>query len=77
MLKRATLVGERTRGGAHAGVFYRIDDHFGIGVPEVKAVNPFCSEDWEGVGVEPNVQVKAADALETAQRLAESRLEMK
>jgi hypothetical protein len=77
MLKRATLVGERTRGGAHAGVFYRIDDHFGIGVPEVKAVNPFGSEDWEGVGVEPNVQVKAADALETAQRLAESRLEMK
>jgi hypothetical protein len=74
MLKRATLVGERTRGGAHAGVFYRIDDHFGIGIPEVKAVNPFSKADWEGVGVEPDVKVKAADALEAAERLAVSRL---
>lgn len=73
MLKRATLVGEKTRGGAHAGVFYRIDDHFGIGIPTVKAVNPFGNADWEGVGVEPDVKVKATDALETAQKLAESK----
>src|ERR1022692_4237482 len=26
MLKRATLVGERTRGGAHAGEFHRTDE---------------------------------------------------
>ena len=31
MLKRAILVGETTGGAAHSGVFYRIDDHFGIG----------------------------------------------
>jgi len=74
MLKRATLVGEKTRGGAHAGVFYRIDDHFGIGVPEVRAVNPFSKTDWEGVGVEPDVKVKAANALSTAERLAEGRV---
>jgi C-terminal processing protease CtpA/Prc len=74
MLKRATLVGERTRGGAHAGVFYRIDDHFGVGIPEVKAVNPFSKTDWEGVGVEPDVKVKAAEALAVAVRLAEGRL---
>jgi Peptidase family S41/N-terminal domain of Peptidase_S41 in eukaryotic IRBP len=74
MLKRATLVGERTRGGAHAGVFYRIDDHFGMGIPEVKVVNPFSKVDWEGVGVEPDVKVKAADALEAAERLAASKL---
>jgi hypothetical protein len=77
MLKRATLVGEKTRGGAHAGVFYRIDDHFGVGIPEVKAVNPFGKADWEGVGVEPDVRVKAADALEAAQKLAETRLRKK
>ena len=77
MLKRATLVGEKTRGGAHAGVFYRIDDHFGMGIPEVKAVNPFSKADWEGVGVEPDVKVKAADALETAERLAASRVGIK
>ena len=74
MLKRATLVGETTRGGAHAGVFHRIDDHFGMGIPEEKAINPFAKADWEGVGVEPDVKVKAAQALETAVKLAESRL---
>ncbi|WP_263350664.1 S41 family peptidase [Acidicapsa acidisoli] len=77
MLKRATLVGEKTRGGAHAGVFHRIDDHFGIGIPEVKAINPFGAADWEGVGVEPDVKVKAADALETAAKLATDKLQKK
>jgi C-terminal processing protease CtpA/Prc len=76
-LRRATLVGERTRGGAHAGVFYRIDDHFGMGIPEVKAINPYSKTDWEGVGVEPDVKVKAADALEAAQGLAESKMRKK
>ena len=77
MLRRATLVGETTRGGAHAGVFHRIDDHFGIGIPEVKPINPFGKADWEGTGVEPDVKVKAADALETAKDLAESKLRKK
>jgi hypothetical protein len=77
MLKRATLVGETTRGAAHAGVFHRIDDHFGMGIPEVKAINPFSTADWTGVGVEPDVKVKAADALETVEKLAESKLHKK
>jgi Peptidase family S41 len=77
MLKRATLVGETTRGGAHAGVFHRLDDHFGMGIPEEKAINPFGKSDWEGVGVEPDVKVKSADALETAVKLAEAKLEKK
>jgi hypothetical protein len=74
MLKRATLVGEKTRGGAHAGVFYRIDDHFGVGIPEVKAVNPFSKNDWAGVGVEPDVKVQAGEAFAAAVRLAEGKL---
>ncbi|HZV60179.1 MAG TPA: S41 family peptidase, partial [Candidatus Eremiobacteraceae bacterium] len=74
MLKRATLVGATTRGSAHAGVFHRIDDHFGMGIPETRAINPFSKTDWEGTGVEPDVKVKAAEALETAEKLAESKL---
>jgi hypothetical protein len=77
VLKRATLVGETTRGGAHAGVFHRIDDHFGIGIPDKKAINPFGKDDWEGIGVEPDIKVKAADALETAVKLAETRVKKK
>ncbi|MDR3742278.1 MAG: S41 family peptidase [Terracidiphilus sp.] len=75
MLKRATFVGETTRGSAHAGAFYRIDDHFGMGMPGVKVVNPYGTSDWEGVGVEPDVKVNAADALPVAEKLAEEKVQ--
>jgi hypothetical protein len=77
MLKRATLVGETTGGGAHVGVFHRVDDHFGLAIPQVKSINPFGNADWEGVGVEPDVKVKAASALETAVKIAEAKLQGK
>lgn len=77
MLKRATVVGETTGGAAHAGVFYRIDDHFGMGIPETRPINPFGKADWAETGVEPDVKVKAADALKTALKLAAGRLEAK
>jgi hypothetical protein len=76
-LKRAVLVGQRTHGSSHSAVFHRIDDHFGIGIPEAGAVNPYGKTDWEGTGVEPDVRVKAEDALDTAVRLAEDRLQKK
>jgi hypothetical protein len=77
MLKRATLVGETTGGAAHSGVFHRIDDHFGMGIPETSPINPFSKTDWAETGVEPDVKVKAADALQTAEKLAESKLQRK
>ena len=77
MLKRATLIGETTGGGAHAGVFYRIDDHFGIGIPEVRPINPYASPDWAETGVEPDVRVNAAGALQRAMSLAENKLHQK
>ena len=73
MLKRATLIGERTAGEAHAGSWHPIDDHFGMAIPEVKAINPYSNRDWEGTGVEPDVNVPAPDALDTATKLAASR----
>jgi C-terminal processing protease CtpA/Prc len=77
MLKRATLVGETTSGSAHSGVWHRIDEHFGMGIPEVKPVNPYAKSDWEGTGVEPDVKVKAEDALKTAEDLALRKLQKK
>jgi len=70
MLKRATIVGETTGGGAHPVAGHRIDDHFLIGVPFARAVNPISKTNWEGTGVEPDVKVPAADALDTAKKLA-------
>jgi hypothetical protein len=70
VLKRATIVGEVTGGGAHPVAGHRIDDRFTIGVPFARAINPVTKTNWEGVGVEPDVKVPAADALTTAQTLA-------
>jgi Peptidase family S41/N-terminal domain of Peptidase_S41 in eukaryotic IRBP len=74
-LKRAIIVGEKTGGGAHLVAPHRIDDHFGIGVPFARAINPVSKTDWEGTGIEPDVKVKASDALETAEKLAENKLQ--
>lgn len=74
VLKRATLVGETTGGAEHAGAFHRIDEHFWMGFAEVKAINPYPVAGWEGTGVEPDVKVPAANALETAQKLATTKL---
>ena len=70
MLERAKLVGERTGGGAHPASLHRIDDLFTIAVPYAKPVNPISKDNWEGTGVAPSVEVKEANALETAMRLA-------
>lgn len=74
MLKRATLIGETTGGAAHSGVFHRLDDHFGIGIPEADPINPYSKSDWAVVGVAPDVKVRAADAVATAQKLAVTKL---
>jgi peptidase S41-like protein len=69
-LKRATLIGETTGGGAHPVSAHRLDEHFMIGVPFARAINPISKTNWEGTGVEPDVKVPANDALATAQKLA-------
>lgn len=70
MLKRATIIGETTGGGAHPVSGHRIDDHFTIGVPFARAVNPISKTNWEGTGVEPDVKVPADEALEVAKTMA-------
>jgi hypothetical protein len=69
-LGRATVVGAPTRGGAHGGRGFRLADHFIASVPNRRTVNPVTHADWEGNGVQPDVRVDAARALETALALA-------
>lgn len=73
-LKRATIVGETTGGGAHMVRGERIDAHFMIGVSFSKAINPISKTNWEGTGVVPDVKVPASDALSTAEKLAAEKL---
>jgi retinol-binding protein 3 len=69
-MKRGTIVGETTGGGANPGDSIRLTAHFTMFIPNARAVNPITKTNWEGVGVVPNVSVAADDALRTAQILA-------
>jgi hypothetical protein len=69
-LKRATVVGETTGGGAHPGGGARLGDHFMAFIPTGRAINPITKTNWEGTGVVPDVSVKADEALDTAHELA-------
>ena len=65
-LKRATIVGDTTGGGAHPGGMQRVTDHFGVWVPTGRAINPITKTNWERVGVRPDVPVGSDNALRTA-----------
>jgi hypothetical protein len=66
-LKRATLVGETTGGGAHPVDFYQVKGYpVGMSLPFGRAINPISGTNWEGTGVEPDFKVPVAEALEVA-----------
>ena len=67
---RASVVGETTGGGAHACNLHWLDDHFNFLLPGCRAVNPVTYTNWESVGVTPDVECDAKDALREAQALA-------
>jgi hypothetical protein len=75
--KRATIVGETTGGGAHPVAPHPVADYFMVGVPFAKSLDPVTKTNWEGTGVEPDVKVPAAGALEAAEKLATEKVQAK
>ena len=69
-LKRATIIGETTGGGAHPGGGFRISEHFGMFVPTGRAISPITKTNWEGTGVTPDISVPADQALLVARIMA-------
>lgn len=65
---RATVVGERTGGGAHPRTGFPVHPHLHLSVPVARPVNPVTGTNWEGVGVTPDIEVPAPDAVEAAHR---------
>ncbi|WP_414829772.1 S41 family peptidase [Alteromonas sp. H39] len=61
-LKRATLIGEVTRGGANPWRYFTTSDNFEVGIPTAMAVNPITKTNWEGKGVIPHIVVSASNA---------------
>lgn len=68
--KRATLIGETTVGGSGTIDFKSIDEHFTAVVPTGRVTSPITKAEWAGTGVQPDVKAPAAEALETALKLA-------
>ena len=71
-LGRAIVVGEQTRGGAHAREGFRVHPHLEATIPVAAGVNPVTGGNWEQIGVTPDVVVAAEDALARAHQLAQS-----
>jgi hypothetical protein len=75
-LGRATVIGEQTAGGAHPVTRVPVDDRFMLQVPFGQIRDPIKGQDFEGVGVTPDLAVPASDALLVAQKfLLQSRAE--
>lgn len=69
-LKRATIVGETTGGGAHPGGPVTVGEGFVAFVPIGRAINPVTKTNWEGTGVTPDVATTKKEAFDKAYMLA-------
>jgi C-terminal processing protease CtpA/Prc len=69
-LGRATIVGERTGGGAHPREGFKLHTHLEATIPIQRALNPTSQTNWERVGVAPDVEVPVDDAFPEAYRRA-------
>ncbi len=74
-MKRATIVGERTGGGANPGgtmPIYTFPDgsRLDLYISMAKVENPISKTNWEGTGIKPDVETEPALALQKAHTLA-------
>ena len=66
-MRRATVVGETTGGGAHPIHAYRVEGYdVTVALPYGRAINPISETNWEGTGVAPDIATPAAVAFDTA-----------
>jgi hypothetical protein len=69
-LGRATVIGERTRGGAHAREGFRVHPHLEATISVAEAVHPKTGSNWEGTGVAPDIQATESQTRGVAYELA-------
>lgn len=67
-LKRASIVGEPTRGGANLAGTFQLGPRFMASIPQARLVSPVTQSNWEGVGVQPDIPAPANEALRTIRR---------
>jgi hypothetical protein len=67
---RATLIGRTTYGANHFGGDQDLGGGFTAFIPVGRAYDPKTGEDWEGIGIAPDIDVAAEDALTKALTLS-------
>jgi retinol-binding protein 3 len=68
-MKRATVIGEVTRGGAHTVTYRPLSSGFITDLPFGRAIDPVSKKSWEGIGVIPDVKTTADKALEATEEI--------
>ncbi|HWK75970.1 MAG TPA: S41 family peptidase [Povalibacter sp.] len=68
-LKRATIIGQPSGGGAHPFTYRRVHPHFVLWAVTEKSVNPITGKNWQDTGVQPDVLVEPSRAMEKALEL--------
>jgi len=69
-LKRGTIIGEVTGGGANPTGFVDLGHQAAAMIPSARAENPVTKSNWEGRGVQPDLNLPADQALAAALRRA-------
>ena len=74
-MRRVTIVGESTGGGANPGGIvpiytFKDSSRLGLFVSMAHVVNPITKGNWEGKGVKPDIQTYSNEALTKAHHIA-------
>jgi hypothetical protein len=65
--KRAQIIGETTGGGgAHPTRGYPVGPAVSIAIPHARSISPVTGSNWQGMGVVPDVAVRAEQARDVA-----------
>ena len=65
-LGRGTLIGQTTAGAGHTARMVDLNDNYRLLVPHGRPINPVSGTGWQGVGVMPDIETPAAEALQFA-----------
>jgi hypothetical protein len=64
--KNVVIIGEQTAGAENPVEHIAVNDKFVLQIPAWKKIYSQNPNDWEGIGIKPDIEVEAADALKTA-----------
>lgn len=65
-LKRATIIGEKTGGGANGGDYFIVNKYMKMFIPFYKTVNNITRTNWNNIGVIPDIVCPSTNALTCA-----------